>query len=190
MAQATRVTVTGRYVGGGLFTPRNDPQNPDRTPKHSACVVLDKGQDKMVSAAVEAALSDKWGAKRPGGLQDWGVREGDDPDYEASFEKYFINPKSTKAPKILRRDGGNVYVEVGDADNVIYPGCYVAISIDAYGYDGDKKAGIKPGVTLNLRSVLFRKDGERLDDYVNADAEFEGVEVDDMAEENDDFLAA
>lgn len=184
----TRVTVRGRFVGGGLFEAREDPRNPDRKAKFSACIVLDDGEDKKVSEAVENALENKWGNKLPGGLQDWGVREGDDPDYEASFEKMFINPKSTKKPAVLRRDG-TTHVQVEQKDDVVYPGCYVAVSIDAYAYDGDKKGGIKPGVTLTMRSVLYRKKGERLDDYVNPDKEFEGIEVEEIeVEGDDDFL--
>lgn len=182
----TKTTVTGRYIGGGLFVPRADPNNPEKM-RHSACIVLDEGEPEKVEAVVKQAIADKWGGKPPAGLQVWGVREGDDPEYEASYDEKFINPKSTKAPKVLVRTDG-VYKETGIDDGTVYPGCYVAASVEAYGYDGSKKDNIKPGVSLNLRAVLFRKDGERLDDYMDADSEFGGVEAADPTDVADDFL--
>lgn len=185
----TKATVTGRFIGGGLFQPRANENSPDR-PRYSACIVLDKGEDEKVDEVIERAMSDRWGNKLPAGLQDWGVREGDDPEYETSYGQKFINPKSTKPPKTLVKEG-TVYVETTLDDGVIYPGCYVGASIEAYAYDGDKKKGIKPGVTLNLRAVLFRKDGERLDDYMDAESEFGGVKVEASNDnDEDDFMAA
>jgi len=170
-----KATVKGRFVGGGLFEPKE--QENGGKPKFSACIVLDEGQDEKVEEIIENALNNKWGKKRPPGLQNWGVREGDDPEFEASFERNFINPKSTSAPKTLVKVDG-VATKVTQEERVIYAGCYVAVSISAYAYDGDKKKGIKPGVTLNVRAVMFLKDGERLGDSVDVDEEFEGFDSD------------
>lgn len=185
--RATKATVTGRFIGGGLFQPRANENDPERT-RYSACVVLDEGQDKKIEKIVQQAISDRWGGKKPAGLQNWGVREGDDPEYEASFEQKFINPKSTRQPQTLVRQG-DIYVATTMEDGVIYPGCYIGVSVEAYGYESDKKKGIKPGVSLNLRAVLFRADGERLDDYLDAASEFSDVEVE-SSEDDEDFLAA
>lgn len=181
----TRVTVQGRYTGGALWTAKANQADPDRE-RFSACVVLNKGEDKKVVAAAEAAMTEKWGSKLPAGLQDWTVREGDDPEYTSSYEKQFINPKSTRPIQVVRKVDG-AFEAVTKEDDVVYPGCYVAASIDVYCYDGDKARGVKPGVTISLRSVMFVKDGERLDDQVNAESEFSDVEVDEG--EDDDFLA-
>ena len=181
----TVTTVIGRFVGGGLFEPRSQEEGKD--PRYSACVVLEDGEGAKINKIIETAKKEKWGNKKPAGLQTWGVREGDDPEYEASYEHDFINPKSSRKPQTLvKRD--NVFVEVTVDDDLLYPGCYVAVSVEAYGYDGDKSKSIKPGLSLNLRAVMFRKHGERLGDYVDAENEFEGYDSD--CEDDDDFLAA
>ena len=56
-------------------------------------------------------------------------------------------------------------------------------------YPADKEKGIKPGVTLNLRGVMFTKNGERIDDVVNPENEFGDYSSEETAED-DDFLAA
>lgn len=190
----TRATVTGRFVGGGLFEPRLDPKNKDKAPKFSACVVLDEGQAAIIEGIRDVALEEKFGNKIPKGLQDWTVREGDDEDFEASFGKMFINPKMSnnknKEPKRVYRDESGSHVSVEQSDDIIYPGCKVAISVNAYAYSGDQGAGIKPGVTLGLRAVMYTGEGERLDDNVNVDNEFDGVEAAPIeVEDDDDFLA-
>lgn len=190
----TRATVTGRFVGGGLFEPRLDPQNKDKAPKFSACVVLDEGQAAIIEGIRDVALEEKFGNKVPKGLQDWTVREGDDEDFEATFGKMFINPKMSnnknKEPKRVHRDESGAHVSVKQSDDIIYPGCKVAISVNAYAYSGDQGAGIKPGVTLGLRAVMYTGKGERLDDNVNVDNEFDGVEAAPIeVEDDDDFLA-
>lgn len=168
----TKATVTGRYVGGSLFE-----QNDDG--KYSACIVLDEGQEAKIEAIRDAAVADKFGKKIPAGMADWTVREGDDEEYEVSFERFFINPKANakNQPKTVIRTGGKIE-EVGD--ETIYPGCYVAVSVNAYGMDADPKKKMKACVCLGLGNVMFLKDGERLgggsnpeDDFAEFESEFE-----------------
>lgn len=177
----TRVTVTGRFIGGGLWEPRKTTE--DSAEKYSTCVVLNSGQASKVEKVVNAAIVEKWGNKKPSGLQIWGVREGDEEEFEASFEQEFINPKAGKPPQTLIKRGG-VVEKVTEEEDILYPGCYVAVSIGAYAYDGDKKKSIKPGVSLNVRAIMFTKDGERLGDVVNAEAEFEDFESAETDEED------
>lgn len=186
-----QTTITGRYIGGGLFEPKADQNNPEKK-RYNACIILDDKEHKKIDKVINVAIEEKWGKKKPAGLQIWGAREGDDEEYEASYGNKFINPKSTKAPEALTFKDG-VYVKTDSDEGVIYPGCYVGVSVQAYAYDGDKKKNIKPGVSLNLRAVLFREDGEHLDDHVNAENEFAGVNVVESDNDNtddDDFLAA
>ena len=187
MATATpknkfQTTVTGRFVGGGLFEARAGIEG--QAEKYSACVVLDEGQVEKVEGIIQAVIDEKWNGKAPPGLKVWGIREGDDPKYDASFEREFINPKSSRAPKTLRREDG-LMVAVEKDDDILYPGCNVAVSVSAYGMDGDKKKGFKATISLNLRAVMFLSHGERLGDVVKADEEFEGFE----SEASEDDLA-
>lgn len=164
----TRVTVTGRYIGGGIFEPREDAGGKER---FNAIVVLDKGQEKKVQEAIKAAQAAKWGDKKVPGLQVWGIREGDDPDYENTYGHNFINPKSTRKPATIRKIDNTAH-NVEKDDDVIYPGCYVAVSLDAYGMDADKEKKVPATIALSLRGVMFRKNGERIGDVFNPDAEF------------------
>lgn len=180
-----QTTVTGRLIGGGVFEPREQENGGD--PKFSSCVVLDENQSVRIQKIIAAAISEKWGNKKPAGLTTWGVREGDDEEYEASFGKEFINPKSTRQPRTIIKSKGQIEDVVQD-DNVIYAGCFVAVSVSAYAYEGNKKKNIKPGVSLNLRAVMFLRDGDPLGDVVDADGEFEGLESDDFKDGDLDFL--
>ena len=186
MSSETKITVTGRFVGGGLFEPRADANNADKL-RYNACVVLDDGEAAKIEKAVEAAIREKWGNKRPAGLQNWGLREGDDPEYEFSYQNKFINPKSTSKPKVLRREDG-MLVEVSVDEHLVYAGCYGAVSVIAYAYDGDRKKGIKPGITLGLRAFMFTKHGEPLGDRLDAESEFSGIETSYDNDDKDSFL--
>lgn len=180
--QELKVTVKGRFIGGALF----EPKEIDGKTQYNACVVLDDGEAVKVERIVKAAAKEKWGDKKPAGLQNWGVREGDDPEFAHSFEKQFINPKAgtkVKPGVLVKRDG--VMKSVEEEDGIVYPGCYVAVSVNAYAYAGDKAKNIKPGVTLGLRGVMFLRDGEPLADRLDADSEFADFDSEiDEAEED------
>lgn len=166
--EGKRVTVTGRYIGGGIFEPREDAGGKER---YNAIIALDEGQEKKVNQAVKAAKTSKWGDKKVPGLTVWGVREGDDPDFANTYEQNFINAKATRKPSTVRKINGAVH-NVEREDDVIYPGCYVAVSIDAYAMEGDKAKSIPSTISLSLRGMMFRANGERIGDYVDADSEF------------------
>lgn len=167
-----KVTVKGRYIGGAIFSPKEL----DGKQQYNCCLVLEKGEAAKVRAIVDAAIAEKWGNKKPAGLQDWSIRVGDDPEY-ASYEQEYINPKASpkSQPAVLvKRDG--IPAKTSQEEGIVYPGCFVAASVHAYAYDGDKAKSIKPGVTLSLRGVMFWKDGEPLSDRLNAEAEFADIE--------------
>ena len=180
--QELQVTVKGRFIGGALFAPKET----DGKTQYNACVVLDDGEAVKVERVIRAAAKEKWGDKMPAGLQNWGVREGDDPEFAHSYEKQFINPKAGEKvqPAVLAKRNG-VMENVEEDDGIVYPGCYVAVSVNAYAYAGDKAKNIKPGVTLGLRGVMFLRDGEPLTDRLNAESEFADFDSEfDEAEED------
>lgn len=163
-----KTTVKGMLLGGSVWELKEGKK------KFNACVVLEDGEEGKVHEIRDAALKEEFGDDVPKGLQDWTVNKGDDEEYEHSFGKYFINPKSKKSfPKKVRRAGK--VVDIDEDDDLIYPGANVAISISAYAYKGDKKENIKPGVTLNVRAVMFLEHGQRLGDSVD-DEEFDNFE--------------
>lgn len=173
--------VKGRFIGGALYEPKESQSGM----KYSACVVLEPGEEDKIRAIRDEALKEKFGSKLPKSLKDWTLRKGDDEDYEHSFERWFINPKSPdkKRPGIMRRVQGEL-----EPTEDVYPGCYVHVSVNAYAYEsGDLGAGI----TLGLRGVLFWKDGEVLGGGFRA-SEFDGydseVDSDAFGEETSSLL--
>jgi hypothetical protein len=167
-----KTVAIGTYIGGALFEPKRD-ENTEKA-RYSAAIVLDPGEDLKIKKAVEHVISQKYPNKKPK-LVDWTVREGDDEEYEHSFGKKFINAKSVKPPMtIIKRNG--VVEKILQDDDLLYPGCKVVVSLSPFCYEGDSAKGIKPGVSLNLRSVMFLKHGERLTDVVDPESEFEGYE--------------
>ncbi len=172
----TQTTVTGRYVGGSLFEVNDDN-------KFSALVVLDDGQEAKIEKIRDLAIKEKFGDKKPAGLVDWCLREGDDPEYTASFGHMFINPKGGERnpPKTVMKVNG-VLTSVGP--ETIYPGCFVAISVNAYALPANTEKKMKACVCLGLGNVMFLRDGERLGGTSNPDddfAEFES-DVDDLSD--------
>jgi len=166
-----KVSVRGRLLGGGVWKVKDD------NGKYSACVVLDEGEEAKIMKIRDAALKEEFGDKVPKSVKDWTAREGDDEEYELSYEKWFINPKSTRpiAKKVKR--AGKV-LDVTEEDDLIYPGADVAISVSAYakaGYKDDDGNKVPGYVTLNARAIMFLGHNERLTDDV-ADEEFDDFE--------------
>lgn len=165
------VTVRARYVGGKFWNPDEE------TGKFNAVLILEDGEEKKVERIRDKAIRDKFGLKKPKGMQDWTVREGDDEEFENSFERMFINPTSrNKRPKIFIKKG-NTYTEISEDDNIFYAGCYVFAKVDVFAYPENKEKKAKAGVTMGLQHLVFWKDGESIGyDGTPDDDDYEGME--------------
>lgn len=185
---ALKTTVLARYVGGNIFTPKVSDEEDSKGEKYySACLILEKDEDKKIKKIYNEVVSQKYGDKAPK-LDDWTIREGDDEDYEFSYGSFFINPKGKKQPTLLVKRN-NVLHNVLEADDIIYPGCYVAASVNTFVYDKNPARNVKrPGVSLGLRALMFIRHGERLSDVVDAEAEFEGYESEVEEVVDDDYI--
>lgn len=175
------LTVTGRLLTGAekLFVGENGQFN--------AIVLLDDENVKKVEAAKKKALEDEFGDKIPAKLQDYAIRDGDDPEFEHTYEQKFINAKKKKvpAPRVVRKVNGELEPLTMES-GVIYAGCYVAANISVYAYPGGTGPNgekILPGASVGLSAVMFLKDGEPLGDNVNLDDAFGDFE----SEVEDDF---
>lgn len=185
---ATVAAVRGRYIGGGVFKPRD---MGDDKRAYSSLIVLDDGEDEKIQQAITAAVKEKWPEGRKGKLEIHGAKEGDDEEFEHSFGKLFINPKKqvkadrkpTPPEVFIRRNGKLVCVDEGD--DIVYPGCYVVCSVKAYAYPEDKDRKVKAGASLQLRAIMFSKDGDRLGDRVDGESEFEGFDSEEKEIEDD-----
>jgi hypothetical protein len=182
---SSRVSITGRLLGGRLHTLKEEDGDSAR---YNALLLLDEGQEDKVNAAVEHAINEKWGKKKPSGLATWGVREGDDEEYSNTFGKLFINPKTKDKPQLFLKHNGRCS-HITKESGIIYPGCYVALSISAYAMDGvkTKEKTMPPTVSLSLRGVLFVRDGDPLSDVVDGDLEFQEFEDSEVSADFDDF---
>lgn len=90
----------------------------------------------------------------------------------------FAKAKSKKRPGVITTAG----VKINDPE-ALYSGCYVRLNITpfAYGANDSKKTRGGKGVSFALNSVLFVKDGDRLDGTSNAAEDF-GEMVDALSE--------
>ncbi len=185
----SNITVTGRFTGGALFSPKQTGENGKQ--QYTLNLVLDDGEETKIEEAVKAAIAEKWGGKTPSNMNNWAVRKGDDPEFASSYGKFFINAKANtvsskgvpmKRPGTFIRRGGKIE-PIEAEEEIIYPGCYVAAEISVYAFDGDKAKNIKPGVTISFSKVLYRKNGERLSSQTSADDAFAGFDDSELADE-------
>lgn len=182
MAEALNVktTVTGRLISyKGLF-------KPDENGKYTAIIVLDTKQDKKVEQIINNAKQNKWGDKKVPGLTIYSTREGDDPEYESTYEHVFIRPKSNNPPQMLVKRNGALHA-VSEDEKLFYAGCYVAVSISAYGVEQNKEKQIPNTLSLSLDGMLFLKYGDRLGNSFDAEEAFGNFEDSDDDEAADTF---
>jgi len=171
-----------------LFEPRGFE---GQEPKYSASLIIPKSDTeslKVIKQAIENAKEEGkergiWkGGKIPANLR-LPVRDGDEerPDDEAYADSYFINANSKYAPVVvgkLKDKATGKAITLGEDD--VYPGCYVNVTINFYGYSAAGNNGIAAG----LGNVQKEADGENLGGRSSAESDFEFEEVD----SDDDFL--
>jgi len=165
-----KITVKGRLLNNAIFSPKTD-ETYDKT-QYAALVVLNPGEAEKVTAARDEALKEKFG-KVPPKYTDWTVREGDDPEFENTYENKFIHSKSDKLPKAMVREDGALRT-VDEDEGLIYAGAYVAVSIDVYAYEFQKQKGVSTG----LRAIMFVKHGDALGGAVVTNSEFDDIDSD------------
>lgn len=170
--------LTGRISYPQVFKAVNlDKTDPNKEPKFSAVIVLDKIKDKaqieLVRKTCKDILAIHFGseAKVPKGvklcLRD-GIEKEDVDGYGP--EVMFVSASNKKRPVVVGRDARPVV----DADNVIYPGCRVNMTLTLWVQDNS--FGKK--VNANLRGVQFVADDEEFGDgggNIDAETEFEAL---------------
>lgn len=123
---------------------------------YKACLLIpkkDKETLRKIEAATEAAISSKWGSKRPKGLRT-PLRDGDeDKDAPEFAGMMFLNCKSKNKPGLW--DAGREEI-LDEAE--VYSGAWGKVSISLYTYDRPDGKGV--GVGLNAIQKL--KDDENL----------------------------
>jgi hypothetical protein len=161
------------------------------TPKFKGTFIIeDAEQIKAVKAAVIAVGKEQWGEKfapllRKGKLSNpIKTSDEDTPGYPEG--SVYVRASSKDQPGMVAvwkgRDGKAARV---DADQ-FYAGCYVNVSLFCSSFD----MPANKGVTFYLNNVQFAADGERLDNRIAAEDEFEVDEdatapLDDLDESED-----
>jgi hypothetical protein len=156
-------------------------------PKYRVVAIIDKDDVKVVKT-VESAIAQcmaeniqgVFGGTKPVGW-DSPLHDGDDPKKNKKEDPnlngcYYMNTKSDTKPKVVTsHDRVN---PVNDPD-VFYAGCYGAISLTFFAYNTAGKEGI--GVWVN--SIMKIREGERLGNLSDPEADFADVEL----PEDEDF---
>ena len=163
------------------------------TPKYSVCAVWEPAKftsrEKALWTAIQNLADDvaverfkKKLATLPGNFKK-PFRDGDEKADLTGFGpgKIFSNLSSKQRPGIVLLDG----TPMMSADD-FYPGCYARATITVYAYDNVGK-----GVAIGLQNLQKIKDGERLDNRTDPNADFDGAELDDawLGEDGLDPLA-
>lgn len=144
--------------------------------------------EKQLALAEKEALANpkKWAGKAPRDWKEKVFRDGDEKDEPGAFKGcWYINAKSKTKPQVVKKNDDNELDVVTDPDDV-YPGCFVNVTLNFYGFIFKNKKGMAAG----LGNVMFAKDGERLgagrtdaaDDFADE------LDEDDNDEDIDDLL--
>lgn len=184
MAQSVK-TVIGevRFSYLHVFEPwKSEDDSSEKEPQYTATLLIPKTNKKLVAGiresirtAYEAAVTEKWGGKKPAdGYWFDPLQDGDSPkqDGEPRGEAYegcwFINAKSRNQPGVI---SGRTRKPIIDSEE-FYSGCYGYASVAFSGFTFGKKMGI----SCFLNNLMKTKDGEPLGGTrANAESDFEGI---------------
>lgn len=147
---------------------------------------------KNIQAAALGVIKAKFNGKIPKGLDlCFGYADGDPitvgpnkytnkpKEYDGYEGMVFLSSANTTAPKVVlgqRDPQTGKFEQVSEESGIVYSGCYVNATITLWAQDNE----YGKRVNANLRAVQFVRDGEAFGVApVNADEEFDEVEVDD-----------
>lgn len=110
-----------------------------------------------------------------------------DPTYEAYLGKFYVNTSTSDKPLIANRRG-----ELIDKTNAQFPysGCYANVKVTLYPWTFTENNMTRRGISVDLRSIQFVKDGEQFGgrQAINPEEEFEALGDAPAATTSDDFL--
>ena len=103
------------------------------------------------------------------------MRDGDEKEDDVYADNFYINAKASTRPGIVDR---NVR-PITDEDDV-YSGMWAIVSVTFYAYDVNGNRGIACG----LDNVMKTKDDTRLCGRSSAESDFDGIELDDIDDDD------
>ena len=129
--------------------------------------------------AYEAAVTAKWGGKRPkmkSIIKDGdGTKDNGEPYGDECKDHYVMNVSSTRRVPVVDRH--NSIIDPADVKS----GDYGRANINAFGYSGEAR-----GVTFGLNLVQFLREGDPLGGGISVEAAF-GDPFEDDDDEDDEF---
>lgn len=157
---------------------KNKDGTPKGNPKFSACLVFPPGTDLApMKAAAFAAAQAKFGTDAADKFKSGAIKSPfrtdiGDRGYEAG--SVFMNVRTEKRPGCVYLHAGPdgkkpAVIAQADIEDVLYAGCFVRASLNAFYYDTDGNRG----VSFALNNVQKMSDGTRIDGRKAAEDEFE-----------------
>jgi hypothetical protein len=170
------LTVKGRLITNPTrFFNRNEDGEFD------CLVVLEDSDVAKLEAARQQLINEVFEGSFPSAGNDYVIRIGDDKEYQTSYGKKYIMPKSkptkkgdARKPDVVKKVNGKFEV-VSQEEGLFYAGCYVAVNISVYGKPKQGK-DVPAFMTTGLKAVMFWKDGEPLGEKFDEDAAFGDLE--------------
>lgn len=178
------LTPPGRLTFPAIFEKERPMENATTPPQYAATIVFNKDELKRnptelarfnaIKKEIDACFLEKF--KKPYAEAKLRIptlhnplRDGLEKEHLEGYGAgtIFFKAKSKRRPGVVGPDTKTI---IDDPEGV-YSGCYVRLSVTPYAYD---KGGGK-GVALALNSVMFVKDGERLDGVSNPTEDFDEI---------------
>ena len=174
--------VRGSFVF--LTEPREDRDDPDKKPSYQMQIIISKKdkQLKKFRKLVERVAREKFPKIKKLGKLKMIPRDGDvEGDGKHHDGHVFFNARNYKPVGIVNGRGQPPTQK--ELHDYCYSGAYFHVSIDVFAYDHPKGG---KGVSAGLRNVMLYKKGDRLDNYIPAEDEFEDDAQSDWGDDDDD----
>lgn len=195
------VTPLGRLTFPSIFNRAksmpNDP--PDKETKYEATIVFDakylKSNPEELKRfnAIKKACEDACISLFKKSIKDCKVRidkfndpirDGIQKEHLAGYGEgtLFLKATSKRRPGVMQKINGQS--ELITDPEAVYSGCYVRLNVTPFAYDNVGK-----GVAFALNSVMFVRDGERLDGTSDPEEDFGEIDGETVeAGDNDDLI--
>jgi hypothetical protein len=160
MAQKLKLSNVRIAFAADLFVAKTQGDNP--TAKFGCTFLIDPSDKQVIeiNKAIDAAATEKFGAKAPMALKAMratekaGLRDGDLKSYAGYAGNLYISASNILRPTVIDADKTPLVM----SDGKPYSGCMVNASVELWAYD--HPIGGK-GISATVLGVQFVKDGEK-----------------------------
>ena len=162
MAQKIKLLNVRIAFAHDLWVATNKSDDKNAAPKFGCTFLIDPAdpQIRAINAAIDAACTEKFGAKGAAILkvmratEKAGLRDGDLKTYAGYPGNMYLSCSNTMRPTILDKDK----TQLVQADGKPYSGCFVNASVEVWAYDHVKGG---KGISATVLGVQFNGDGDK-----------------------------